>query len=252
LPESHSPRGAVVQGLWIGRPLSLIEQLSITSFLTNGHEFHLYCYEDVRGLPPGVEVKDANEILPASGIFSYQRGSGRGSVSAFSNIFRYKLLLERGGWWCDVDTVCVRPFDFGEPALFAGEAIRTGTQTASCVIKLPPGHVVAEMCYDVARAADRASLKWGEIGPKLLMRAVVRYGLLDLVMRPEVFCPIPYWHWDTLLAANPQPGLASLNGNTHALHLWHERWRRAGAVGSAVAPSPTSVFAGLLQRFALG
>jgi hypothetical protein len=86
----------IVQGLWIGPELSVMEQLSIASFLRNGHEYHLYVYGEVKNIPMGTRVKDGDEeILPVSMIFQYRREK---SYSAFSNFFRYRLLLERGGW----------------------------------------------------------------------------------------------------------------------------------------------------------
>lgn len=100
----------VIQSLWIGNRLSAMERLAIQSFLANGHDFHLYCYNDVEGLPAGTVVRDGNDILPESRIFAYADGFAKGSHAAFSNHFRYKLLLERGGWWVDTDVVCLRPF----------------------------------------------------------------------------------------------------------------------------------------------
>src|SRR5258706_6206464 len=38
----------IIQGLWIGPTLSQMEQLSIASFLANGHEYHLFVYDDVK------------------------------------------------------------------------------------------------------------------------------------------------------------------------------------------------------------
>ena len=110
----------VVQGLWIGSPLSIMERLSIKSFLDNGHEYHLYTYDELKDVPAGTVIKDGNEILPASAIFKYK---DRPSYSAFSNFFRYKLLLERGGWWVDTDVICLKPFDFPEEHVFATEKL---------------------------------------------------------------------------------------------------------------------------------
>ena len=42
----------IIQGLWIGSELSMMEQLSIASFLKNGHDYHLYVYGDVKGKKP--------------------------------------------------------------------------------------------------------------------------------------------------------------------------------------------------------
>ena len=53
----------IVQSLWIGPSLSNLEKLSISSFIKNGHDFHLYAHEPVEGIPPGTTLKDGNDIL---------------------------------------------------------------------------------------------------------------------------------------------------------------------------------------------
>src|SRR6185369_8610758 len=108
----------VIQGLWIGAELSVMEQLSVASFLQNGHEYQLYVYDEVQNVPAGAVIKNANEILPASRIFQYKH---QASYAGFANFFRYKLLLERGGWWVDTDVVGLKPFDFADEYVFASE-----------------------------------------------------------------------------------------------------------------------------------
>ena len=84
----------VIQGLWIGDKLSSLERLSLSSFIANGHDYHLYVYSDVKNVPEGVQIKDGNEILPGADIFSYNVGPGKGSYSAFSNfIIRVDLYV---------------------------------------------------------------------------------------------------------------------------------------------------------------
>src|SRR5262245_61327546 len=100
-----------VQGLWIGSQLSAMEQLSIASFLANGHEYHLYVYDEVRNVPSGAIVRNAEEILPADWIFL----DSRGTYCSFASMFRYKLLLDKGGWWVDTDIICLRYFEFEQP-----------------------------------------------------------------------------------------------------------------------------------------
>ena len=85
----------VIQSLWVGGRLSTMEQLCIRSFQAHGHEFVLYVYEATDGVPPGTVVMDANDIIPASRIFTYREHS---TYAGFANFFRYKLLLEKGGW----------------------------------------------------------------------------------------------------------------------------------------------------------
>ena len=56
----------IMQSLWIGPKLSNMEKLSMQSFIDNGHEYHLYTYGEVDGIPDGVIIKDGNEILDKS------------------------------------------------------------------------------------------------------------------------------------------------------------------------------------------
>ena len=80
--------------------------LCVKSFIDHGHEYDLYSYDSV-AVPDGVRVLDANEILPRSEIFFYRQGDAKGSVAAFANMFRYRLLMLRGGWWVDTDVLCL-------------------------------------------------------------------------------------------------------------------------------------------------
>jgi len=217
----------IINSLWIGRPLSLLEQLSITSFLQNGHEYHLYCYDEIANVPRGTVLCDAAEILPASEIFYYSRGPGRGSVSSFSDLFRFKVLFEKGGWWADTDMVCLRRFDFVGPIVFASERTRTGTQATNAVFKLPQGHAVARLCYEAASREDRARLTWGKIGPLLFDRILRENGLQQFVKPPEVFCPLDWWDWEQLLTESANPPRQLYTNEFYTIHLWHEMWRRA-------------------------
>jgi|ETNmetMinimDraft_26_1059896.scaffolds.fasta_scaffold323783_1 hypothetical protein len=48
-----TPGNRIIQGLWIGERLRLNERLSIKSFLDHGHEYHLYAYDSIEGVPDG-------------------------------------------------------------------------------------------------------------------------------------------------------------------------------------------------------
>src|SRR5437773_4701676 len=164
----------IIQGLWIGAGLSVMEQLSIASFLRNGHEYHLYTYNELPNVPAGTVIRDGNEILPASAIFQYK---DRPSYAGFSNLFRYKLLLERGGWWADADVVCLRPFDFPEEYVFSSE-LNAGREIVNCgAIKAPKGSEAMAYAWRVCQAKKPGQLAWGETGPRLMSEVVKKYRL---------------------------------------------------------------------------
>jgi hypothetical protein len=207
-----------------------MERLCIRSFLANGHGYDLYAYRPVEDAPPGVKLRDANEILPESRIFRY---SHRDSVAGFANYFRYKLLLERGGWWVDTDVVCVKPFDFGSETVFASEMSDTHMIRSSAAIRLPPGSEFARHAWAICESRDPARIEWGETGPRLVTQAVDALGLHEFVRSVATFCPIDYPDWERALAPN---GGTAFGAETHAVHLWHEMWRLAGRSKDADYP----------------
>ena len=83
-----------VGSLWVGNELSNLEILSIRSFILNNHPYHLYVYNDIKNLPEGVTLEDANKIVPEKDIFRAPGSNGRpGSLGAFSDYFRFFLII---------------------------------------------------------------------------------------------------------------------------------------------------------------
>ena len=113
--------GVRVNSLWVGSRLRKLEQVCINSHLGVGHEYHLWTYGPVENIPEGVIVEDANSIVPESNVFTYRRGPGKGSYGGFSNLFRYGLLRDRGGWWVDIDLAALKPFEFDREIVIASE-----------------------------------------------------------------------------------------------------------------------------------
>jgi len=220
--QSSADTNRIIQGLWIGSELSLMEQLSITSFLLNGHEYHLYIYDEMKNIPAGTIVRDASEILPASRIFQYKHFA---TYAGFANFFRYKLLLERGGWWADTDTVCLKRFDFPQEHVFATERGDEHDLVNSGIIKAPVGSQVMAYAWEVCQSKNPEQLVWGETGPRLMGEAVNRFSMENYVKPHIVFCPLGYWEWHKVL--EPETG-ALLDESSYAIHLWNEKWRASG------------------------
>ncbi len=217
----RQPANSIIQGLWIGPELSVMEQLSIGSFLRNGHEYHLYVYDEMKNIPAGTTVKDANEILPSRRIFQY---SDYPSYAGFANFFRYKLILERGGWWVDTDTVCLKPFDFPEEYVFSSEHSQGLEVVNSGIIKAPAGSDVMAFAWGVCQTKDPDKLVWGETGPRLMGQAVSKYSLEKYKQSAQVFCPLSYLEWHKVLEPNAN---LTFDESTYAIHLWNDGWRCA-------------------------
>lgn len=219
-PETQHNK-VVIQGLWVGDRLPTMQQVSVASFIANGHDFHLYTYAPLAGVPAGTVIKDANEIIPESKVFLNAKHN---TYAAFSDFFRYKLLLDKGGWWTDVDMICLRPFDFAEPYVFSSEHDLAHEQTNTGVIKAPRGAALLQHVWDVCESKNKQTLGWAEVGPELLAAAVERFSLSQYVRRAATFCCLPMDSWKAVF----EPGVQfRFQRETHAVHLWHEIWRRA-------------------------
>ena len=218
----------IIQGLWIGDELSIMEQLSIQSFLKNNHTYHLYAYSDIKNVPQGAIVKDANHVLPESNVFTYKVGEGNGSYAGFANFFRYRLLLMHGGWWADTDVICLRPFNFDRQYVFASEwkdDSRTSVIASSGIIKVPRRDDFAKYCDKFCQSQNPAVLKWGLTGPALVQAAIDEFNLNSYLQPPEIFSPVAYTRVSDLVCGDAN--LESSIGQSYGIHLWNEMWRRS-------------------------
>jgi hypothetical protein len=207
----------IISSLWIGQ-LTPLERLCLQSFVAQGHTFQLYTYDTIDNLPTGVVLADAGQILPASKVFQNQRGAGKGSLAAFSDLFRYKLMVERGGWWVDTDVFCLKAFDFAAPYVFGAE----DKPVATGIIKMPRGCDLAEHCYKSACRVNRKKIIWNELAV-ILEHGVRELDLMSYVLPPETFSPIM---WNEVPDYVRGEKLYTPGPRSYAVHLYNEMWRR--------------------------
>jgi hypothetical protein len=222
----------VFQSFWYGETLSPYEELCIRSFLDHGYSFHLYTYSSQLEVPRGAELRDAAELLNPRDYFTYKRGRGAGSHSAFSNVFRYKLLAERGGWWVDTDVICLSSHipHFSDFLAYESDGVVNGA-----VLHFPRGDPLMLDCLKEAmRVGDSAS--WGEIGPLLLTRKAKELGRLNCV-QPNTACyPVHWTEAFDLLRPSRTDALKERTRDSFFLHLWNEAFRRANLTKTMLPP----------------
>jgi len=218
------------RSLWIGPALSPFERLCIQSFLALGHEFELFVYHPIANVPAGCRVSDAREILLESQVFAYRKG---GSYSAFSNVFRYKLLLDVGGWWVDADVVCFSSQIPDAPIALARER---ETAVNGAIMKFPAKHPAMQFAYDTAVARGR-DVNWGEIGPSLVTKVVEKFDLERWLVAGQRFYPISWQEFTLFLRPSSRDAVAARTMGAIFLHLWNEMFRRAGYRKEYLPPS---------------
>jgi hypothetical protein len=213
----------IVQSLWIGNRLTSMEQLCICSFLRHGYRFHLYCYQPIDNVPAGTVVKPGEEILPHSAIFTYRSGRGKGNPSAFSNVFRYTLLHQRGGWWADLDMVCLRRLEFTAEHVFGCQRHPDREPTVAIgLVRAPAGSPLMQRCRERANVVDKEHARWGELGPGLTRKALRDVNVGAELLPPNVHYPVDYWEIERLIRPFDVPA------ECQAIHLWNSEWREAG------------------------
>ena len=151
------------QSFWWGGNLSPYELFCLKSFVDCGHAFDLYTFDPDLCVPAGVRVCDASQFSRRDEVFVYQEGFGEGSPSAFANLFRYSLLLRKGGWWVDTDVVCRTDRIPAFTEFFAHE---DATHVNNAILYFEPGDPIIVQCHEEATKLGRA-VQWGQTGPQL-------------------------------------------------------------------------------------
>jgi hypothetical protein len=206
----------LVQGFWSG-PLTTMERLSMRSFLSNGHEFHLYSYGEIKGIPEGAVLCDAAEIVPESEVATFR------CAAQFSDYFRIALLYKKGGWYVDLDTICLQAFQFYVDYCFYRDQDESTISFA--VSKSPAGSPLMQHCYDYLAQMDpedRARLDWQEIGSDFACGAVEFFKMTQFAQPGYVFDPI---HW-TRVRDLINPVAKWDLSRSYAAHLFHAAWNK--------------------------
>lgn len=238
----------------------------MASFVVCGHPVRLHVYDAPAGVPQGVQLAEANAVIPRDALFRHAK---TGSMAQFADWFRYRVLYLQGGIWADTDVVCLRPLDYPRPEVFAWQ---DDTQINNAILGLPAGHKLAEwmanacehpnrvLPYDTLRVRwrkwkrrrlkgdRRDNVKWGEYGPVGFTIAARHFGYADLALPPQHFYPVPFLEWRRVFDGREVDWDARL-ANSKALHLWNEMMRREAGFDKNTRFAADSLFEQLCARY---
>ena len=167
------------RGFWHGPPLGPVRMACLRSYLAQGYRFHLYTYDKVK-LPGGVKRMDAAAVLPRSELFHFDNPfTGEPDVGPFSDVFRFRLLNRQGGWWVDVDTMCLSAEIPEIGAAWAQENPEADpTAVGTSQIALTAGSELSAALDSRCWSLSREPLAFREVlGPRLLTTVVSELGL---------------------------------------------------------------------------
>ncbi|MBC2835932.1 glycosyltransferase [Paragemmobacter straminiformis] len=229
-PSSGKP---LAQSLWVGPRLRWIEQLSMKSYLLNGWRYKLFVYDTPEGVPEGVELCDAASILPRSTIFREGDGSGahKGSLGAFSDLFRYALLSKLGGLWTDTDVVNLRAFDAAGQRIIGSEWTDAGLIGPNgAMMAAPANDPLQRTALRIAQElVDADAVHFARIGPELLAELIGQDGLQGYrILPPHFLNPVGWMETGRLLEPFERTRKLDVLKSAHNLHVYTETWRLIG------------------------
>lgn len=231
--------------LWIGADLSPVERLCLASFVQNNHPVALYHYATVNGVPRGVELRDAEAVLPLARVQAALGADAPPNLVA--NWFRLELMKRGAGIWVDTDVVCIRPIDLDASFIAGWESDRF---VNNAVLRLAPdGPILRDLLsyfengglppwVPLNRAPELYLRKWlrrpiaatelprATLGPKGLTALLHKYG--GEPQPREAFYPLHPRSAMELLT--PAKLAAVVTAETLAMHLWNEKIGRLSTI----------------------
>jgi hypothetical protein len=237
--------GYQFNSFWHGNELSPVEWACLSSFVKCGHKVRLFCYDPVE-TPDGVSLAAASDILPKDDIFLFNN-----SVSAFSDLFRYKLLSKYGEWWTDTDVYCLKEHI---PECSYAWANQDADQINGALLKFPRNDRALHELSIAANKIGQNATFWSEVGPHLLTEHLTSKRFDGHFGNREEFYPI---HWlETFLFWMPgcNDVIRKRCRNSYFVHVWTSVFPQMGMDRYVKPPSGSfleNIYAPHLARFNL-
>lgn len=257
-----------IAALWMEGALSYLEQLCLKSFVDAGHrEVVLYHYGPLQKVPDGIQLADANDILPQTNFLTHER---TGSPALHSDLFRYRMLQKmRNTIWADTDAYCVRKFAtpnghfhgwesdkhvnggvLGLPhdsATLAGLLAFTSDEFAIPSYYGPEYVAELEAAREAGNPVHASEQPWGVWGPHAVTHFLKETGEIRYALPQEALYPFTFKDRRDMLKRNfDVTGIVT--ENTFSIHLYGRRMRARLVEREGGAPHPKSLLGKLLSK----
>ncbi|KIN70654.1 Galactosyltransferase Lgt5 [Sulfitobacter noctilucae] len=243
--------------LWIGGPLSWMEQLCLKSFVDKGQKITLFSYEDIPNVPDGVIRRDGREIIDTDDFIKYEK---KDSFALFADWFRLHMIQQCPGMiWVDTDVYCHRAMDYDSDYVFGFE-LPGEHRVNNAVLGMPSNSELLQQMIEFTN--DRFSIApflpkkrqeklrqmaakgkpvhiseqpWGVWGPMMVTYFVHHLKLEKYVQPLDAFYPITFRERTKFMR---RVGRASelISDATTALHLWASNKRQLGNIHDGLPP----------------
>lgn len=253
--------------LWMEGPLSYLEQLCVKSFVDAGHPVVLYHYGPLQNVPDGVELANADDILPRTNFLTHER---TGSPALHSDVFRYRMLEKSDNTiWADTDAYCYRPFETPNGHFYGWESSKhvnggvlglpRDSDTLRELLAFTRDEFSIPTYYGEEYAAELAAKKaagnpvhageqpWGVWGPHAVTHFLHSTGEIKYALPQEALYPFTFKDRRLMLRRNLDT-TPYITENTYSVHLYGRRMRARLVEKEGGKPHRRSLLGQLLIR----
>jgi hypothetical protein len=188
-------------------------------------------------LPDGTTLVDARGLAKPEEIDLRTQGGQKGCLASFSNIYRYRLLSQEGGWWFDTDVFCLADneafLEVQEHSPGISVGFETETQLNGAVMYVSEPSFAREL--EALAEAKGHVIGWGEIGPLLITEYYHAHRDRVVALPQEAFYPVLYS--DILLLFDPDAKSTCENAvaGSFCVHI-HNTNRAARGIPKDIMP----------------
>jgi len=219
-------RNQIFSTFWHGGRLPPLSRACLRSFVERGHRVRVFGYEKI-DVPDGVILEDARVVLPEEDLFSYHN-----SFSAFSNIFRYRLLLQQGGWWIDTDVYCLEE-DIPESRYSWAKESKDFVNGA--ILRFPAGDAtLAAILTRAERIGSNVEIQ-GQLGPRLLTEVLAGQDFVGHFGSTKAFYPVHWLEAHRFWTPGDRDFIRAKSSGSCFIHFWTMMFRYLG-IDENIAP----------------
>jgi len=137
-------------------------------------------------------------ILKKKDLFKFKK-----SFLPFSDLFRYKMLYEKGGYWVDLDMIALKPLKFKQPYIFSSERTiqkgpyrnRTKTEISNIgILKAPIKSDFYKELFEKCMEQCKSGVKENIQFMRTMREFLEKYNYEKYVKPAKMFCPLDWWH----------------------------------------------------------
>lgn len=232
-----NPISDTIFSLWVqddeDAPLPPIQTLSLLSAVRQGYNIELYT--NLRGLGeelnPYLKTKQIKILNP----FSILNINEDTKILPYSDLFRYKVLLEKGGTWFDLDMIFLNRLNDSEDTIISSEhTFQSGGLKSKKkytpnigIVRLSKNNKFLKEVIDKIEVGFKTKFKITQ-NMEVFKKCLKKYDYK--ISDPNLYCPVPWWDfteiyqnvekYKTKYAVEVKDKTWILNNST-CVHLWN-------------------------------